>query len=128
MKGNARLLMMASALVLGAAGLVASFAPVELLGSLGAPAAEPLPVLIQLLGVLYFAFAMTNWMAKDSMIGGIYARPLSVGNFVHFVMGALALAKQQLAHGPSLPVGAVLVVYAVFAVLFGRFLFGRGPA
>jgi hypothetical protein len=120
--------MMASALLLGAAGIVASFAPVELLRALGSPVAEPLPVMVQLLGALYFAFAMANWMAKDSMIGGIYARPLSLGNFVHFLMGALALAKQQLAHGPSLPIGAVLGVYAVFAILFGRLLFGRGPA
>jgi hypothetical protein len=92
---NTKVLMVASSLALGLAGLAASFAPSELLRALGSPVAEPLPVLIQLLGSLYLAFAITNWTAKDNMIGGIYSRPLSLGNCVHFVVGSLALAKQQ---------------------------------
>ena len=91
---NTKILMVTSSFALGLAGLAASFAPSELLKTLGSPVAEPLPVLIQLLGGMYVAFAITNWTAKDNMIGGIYSRPLSLGNCVHFVMGSLALAKQ----------------------------------
>ena len=72
---NTRTLMVASSLVLGAAGLAMTFAPAELLTALPASAAEPLPVLLQLLGALYLSFAFANWTAKDSLIGGIYARP-----------------------------------------------------
>jgi len=81
--------MTASSLTLGAIGLATSFAPVELLGALKISSTGPLPVIIQLLGALYLGFALTNWTAKDSLIGGIYARPLSIGNCLHFVAGAL---------------------------------------
>jgi hypothetical protein len=120
--------MAASSLFLGAVGLFASFAPQELLAFLGAPAASPLPVLVQLMGALYFSFALVNWTAKDNIIGGIYSRPVSLGNLAHFVMGALALAKQQSSgtvHGIVL---VLLAIYGVFAVLFGWLVFGRGTA
>lgn len=120
--------MVASSLFLGLAGIAASFAPSELLRAVGSPTAEPLPVLIQLLGGAYIAFAMTNWTAKDNMIGGIYSRPLSLGNSVHFVVGALALAKQQFSRGANTPLIAALVVYVVFAACFVWLVFGRGAA
>jgi hypothetical protein len=120
--------MAASSLMLGLAGLAASFAPSELLRVLGSPASEPLPVLVQLLGAMYVAFALTNWMAKDNVIGGIYSRPLSLGNCVHFIMGALALAKQQFSHGVSMPLVAVLIAYTIFAICFAWLVFGYGAA
>ena len=120
--------MVISSLVLGLAGLAALFAPAELLRTLGSSAAEPLPVLIQLLGGMYLAFAITNWTAKDNMIGGIYSRPLSLGNCVHFVVGTLALAKQQFSHDMSVPLIALLIVYTIFAVCFAWLVFGHGPA
>ena len=125
---NTRLLMIASALVLGLAGLAATFAPAELLAAWGAPATEQTVIVVQLLGALYFAFALLNWTAKGVMIGGIYARPVSLGNFLHFTMGALALAKQELSHGLGLPAVVALAVYAVFAILFGALVFGRASA
>jgi hypothetical protein len=42
---------------------------------------------------LYFSFALMNWTAKDSASGGIYARPVSLGNFAHFFSGTLIPAK-----------------------------------
>jgi hypothetical protein len=120
--------MVTSSLILGLAGIAASFAPSELLRALGSPAAEPLPVLIQLLGAMYIAFAITNWTAKDNMIGGIYSRPLSLGNCVHFIVGSLALAKQQLSHDVSWPLIAALIVYTIFAICFAWLVFGYGTA
>ena len=125
---NTKILMVTSSLALGLAGLAASFAPTELLRALGSPVAEPLPVLVQLLGSMYFAFAMTNWTAKDNMIGAIYSRPLSLGNCVHFVAGALALAKQQFSHDMSVPLITVLIVYAIFAICFAWLVFVHGAA
>lgn len=125
---NTKMLMVASSLVLGLAGLAASFAPSELLRALGSPVVEPLPVLIQLLGGMYVAFAITNWTAKGNMIGGIYSRPLSLGNCVHFVVGALALAKQQLSHDVSMTLIATLIVYSIFAICFAWLVFGYGAA
>jgi len=122
---NTKFLMTASALVLGIAGVAASFAPAELLAAWGSPATEQTVLLVQILGALYFSFALLNWTAKGVMIGGIYARPVSLANFFHFTVGALALAKQELSRNLGLPVVVALVVYAVFAVLFGALVFGR---
>ncbi|HEX6898217.1 MAG TPA: hypothetical protein VF789_00820 [Thermoanaerobaculia bacterium] len=125
---NTRILMTASSLFLGLAGLFASFAPQELLTFLDSPAAGLAPVLVQLMGALYFSYALVNWAAKDSLIGGIYSRPVSLGNMAHFLIGALVLAKSQsvgLGNGTTL---VLLVVYVVFAVLFGGLVFGRGAA
>jgi hypothetical protein len=65
---------------------------------------------------------MANWMAKDSIIGGIYARPLSLGNFTHFLIGGLALVKFQ-AQRPIEPwLLSACLLYFLFAVGFARLL------
>ena len=74
-----------TSLVLALAGIFALFAPENLLVMMNVPVTNSASVLAQLLGALYFSFALMNWTAKDSAIGGIYARPVSLGNFGHFL-------------------------------------------
>ena len=116
---NTKAILTASAIILGIAGIAASFAPAEI-----ARAAAPgtMPLIIQLLGAAYFAFAMANWMARGSLIGGIYNRPLALGNATHFVVGALALVKVTLGD-PRLPLIVATVIYALFALAFTALLF-----
>ncbi|HEX6099164.1 MAG TPA: hypothetical protein VF432_22820 [Thermoanaerobaculia bacterium] len=121
---NTKLLLSASALVLGAAGIAASFLPHELLRVLGVAATEPLPLLVQLLGALWFAFAMVNWTSRGSLIGGIYNRPVAIGNLTHFVIGALALVKHATSAGAV--VWGIAAVYAIFAIAFAAVFF-RSP-
>ncbi|MBX2983539.1 MAG: hypothetical protein KF843_12750 [Flavobacteriales bacterium] len=120
---NSRILMMASATVMSAFGLVLSFAPEEAMAYFRQPTAGAVPVLLQLTGALYLGFAFMNWTAKGSVLGGIYGRAIVLGNFLHFTMGALALLKVSIGPkaGPSFWVLAG--VYTVFAVLFGLTLF-----
>jgi hypothetical protein len=120
---NTKLLMVVSSIFLGIAGIITIFAPQELLAALQMPVTPPLPAVIQLMGALYVAFALTNWTAKDSVIGGIYARPISLGNFAHFTVGALGLGKYQLSDGSSALLFIVLIVYVVFALIFGWLVF-----
>ena len=115
---NTKLLMTASSLILGLAGIFALFAPERLLVMLSVPFVNPLPALIQLLGALYFSLSLMNWTAKDNAIGGIYARPISLGNFAHFVIGTLVLAKYLLAEGFNVSILLIMLVYAGLAVLF----------
>ena len=115
---NTKLLMTSSSLLLGLAGIFALFAPDVLLAMFSAPLADPLSVLIQLMGALYFSMAMMNWIAKDSAIGGIYARPVSLANFVHFFIGTLLLAKYVLSNGFNVSILLMLALYAIFASLF----------
>ena len=123
---NSRVLMIASSAFLAAAGLATTFVPDELLHALHLPSTQPLPLLISLLGALYLGFAIMNWTARGKIIGGIYARPLSLGNFCHFMVGAITLLKHQLAYGFGGPLTVVAACYAAFALGFGSLMFGTG--
>ncbi|HEX7829809.1 MAG TPA: hypothetical protein VF787_09135 [Thermoanaerobaculia bacterium] len=123
---NTKLLLGASAIVLGAAGIAGTFAPQELATALGITSTGVLPLLIQLLSALLFGFAMVNWLARGSLIGGIYNRPVLVGNVAHFTIGGLAAIKAVLAGEHRPLVIGIAAVYAVFAIGFGTLLF-RSP-
>ncbi len=116
-------LMMASALFLGVAGLFTLFAPEELLRNLSLPQTNSLPIIIQLMGALYLSVALMNWTSKDSIIGGIYLRPISIANFAHFTIGALTLIKNQLSSPVKGFLLGMLIVYVVFAVIFTWLVF-----
>ena len=115
---NTKILMTTSSLVLGIAGAFALFVPDVVLALLNTSVIAELSVLVQMLGALYFAFALMNWTAKDSAIGGIYARPVSLGNYGHFFAGALLLIKYQLSHEFNSFIFSILVLYMIFAALF----------
>ena len=70
------------------------------------------------MGALYFGFALMNWSAKGSAIGGIYARPVSLGNFAHFFVSTLLLVRYEFFAPFNLMMFILLLVYAVFASLF----------
>jgi hypothetical protein len=124
---NGKNLLVASSVFLGLAGAAALFAPVELLRALGFPSPGVFSVIVQLLGALYFSFACLNWTAKDNAIGGIYSRPVSLGNMTHFVIGSLSLAKWELANERNLILLFATIAYAMFAFLFAVLFFGSGP-
>ena len=114
--------MRSSALFLGTAGVGASFLPQELLAAIGAPPLLPLVLVIQLLGATYVGLGMLNWMSQGSLIGGIYSRPIAVGNLTHFVMGFLALVKSIKISALLASMIALAIVYGVFAAWFGLVL------
>jgi hypothetical protein len=123
---NTRVLLTASAVVLGVLGVGGSFLPQELLVALGVAPAGVLPVLVQVLAAALFGFAMVNWMARGNLIGGIYNRPVAIGNLAHFSMGAIALVKVVTAGQRQPIVLAITAVYLVFAICFWV-LYGRSP-
>ena len=64
-------------------------------------------------------------MARGVLIGGIYARPVAVGNFLHFLMVAITLIKAAYAFG-AVPLMLSAAVFSVFAIGFGLVTF-RSP-
>src|SRR5688572_12025630 len=111
---------------MGAAGIAASFAPAEIANSLTLQSAVESTFLLQLVGALLFAFAMVNWMARGSLLGGIYNRPIAAGNVAHFVIGSLALAKLVAAGERRIPFVVAAAIYTAFALGFGAALL-RSP-
>lgn len=115
--------MIASAVVMAIAGILASFIPHEILNYIGVNSTGIAPLIIQITGALYLGFAVMNWMAKGILIGGIYARPLAMGNFMHYVVSALALIKGLRTNPHLTSVWTLCAIYLIFAILFGLILF-----
>ncbi len=126
---NSRMLMTVTAALLAVGGLACSFAPQELLGGLGDVGASASPALVlgvQALGAAWLGFALLDWNARGAPFGGIYGRPVALGNFLHFAVIALALAKDA----GAAPLAGVLIATAIAAALaigFGLLLFGPAP-
>ena len=117
---NTKLIMTASAITAGLMGILLTFAPAEASAFLGWNNEQA--IILQLLGAAYFAFGMINWTAKANLIGGIYGRPIAIGNFTHYVIGALALIK-VVSKSYSVALIVLTLIYVAFAVLFGLIFF-----
>jgi hypothetical protein len=118
-------LMSASALMMAVLGLCASFLPQEILAHFGAEPRGLGVLLVQIVGALYLGFAMLNWMARANLIGGIYSRPVAVGNFLHFAVVAVTLLKAILSGSRAAEVLGGAALYSIFAVWFGGVVFSR---
>jgi len=125
---NTKLIMTVSAVLLAAAGIGLSFFPNEIANYIGLDYTKTSHLVMQILGALYFGFGMLNWMAKGSIVGGIYNKPLVIANLSHFAIGALALIKglMSISHPPYQLV-ILTGIYTILGILFG-ILFVRHPA
>ena len=124
---NTKLIMTLSALLLSLLGLSLTFIPDEIAHIFLNSSTKLAQLMLQVLGALYVAFAMLNWMAKGSHIGGIYNRPIAIANFAHFLIGALALVKALISNpGFPLVIWILACLYSIFALLFG-IIFFRSP-
>ncbi len=113
---NTKILMISSSIFLASIGILLTFLPNEIIFSLGLATTT---VSLQLMGALYLGFAMINWMAKGAPIGGIYNKPIAIGNLMHFGVGAIALVKiVSNIHAHSEIIISLTVVYVIFASLF----------
>ncbi|WP_426671440.1 hypothetical protein ACPPVU_09400 [Mucilaginibacter sp. McL0603] len=126
-QSTTRFIMILSAIFLATMGLSLTFLPTEIGELTGINPDKTFTVILQIVGALYFSFAMLNWMAKGTIIGGIYNKPVSIANLTHFVIGGLALIKLLLNnHELPYPIWILAGIYTVFAVLFGV-IFSKNP-
>lgn len=111
--------MTASAIFLGLIGIGFSFFTEEILIYLNIDTTQILVLGAQVLGALFLGFAMINWMAKGTIIGGIYNRPIAIGNFMHFFIGAITLLKIvfKVEEQPEIII-PLTVMYTIFALGF----------
>jgi hypothetical protein len=117
-------LMSLSALFLGILGIAGSFLPQEILAHFAIPTNALTIIFLQITGALSLGFAILNWMARSVVIGGIYSRPVALGNFLHFAVVAITLIR-ALASGAARGNGIIAgcAVYLIFALWFGAVLF-----
>lgn len=124
---NTKLLLTTSTIFLGLMGISLSFMPGEILEKLLLETNQTSALIMQLLGALFLGFGLMNWMAKGSIIGGIYNKPLVIGNLMHFGVGAITLLKIAFNLKASKEFLIPLtIIYTIFALAF-FYVFSRNP-
>jgi hypothetical protein len=120
--------MKASSVYLGISGLGLTFLSQEIAEYLNGDINQSSILFLQILGSLYLGFAMLNWMTKNNLIGGIYSRPLVIGNLAHFLISTFALIKivGQYAGKEFSLILAITIIYSVFSLCFG-YIFVTNP-
>jgi len=119
--------MTTSALFLGIIGILLSFLPNEIADYFNVESNLITILFLQIMSALYLGFAILNWMAKGTLIGGIYNRPVAIGNLMHFGVGAIALVKVvSNIETHSEIIISLTAVYLIFALLFA-YVFKTNP-
>jgi hypothetical protein len=116
----------ASAFVLVLPGAALLFAPVEVL-SRTVPDIPPAAAWLgQLLGAAWLALATMNWLARFTMVGGIYGRAIVSANAAAYFVSAMVMLSAGRRLGFSTPMLVITIVALVMAAVYGYLLF-RGP-
>ena len=117
-------LMIISAIFLAVNGFVFSFFPNEISVLLTNDYNHFFILILQILGALYLGFSYLNWMSKNSLIGGIYNKPLLIGNLLHFLTSSMALIKLAFKFENNLQlILSYTIIYCLFTLFFGYVFF-----
>lgn len=121
---NTKILMIVVSLYLGIVGFGLTFLPQEIAFFFENEVNQTFVLALQILGALYLGFGMMNWMAKNSLIGGIYNRPLIFGNLLHFLVSAFALIKmiKKYSENQFVVIITISILYFIFTISFGYLL------
>ena len=124
---NTKIVMTSSALFYAIIGIILSFLPNEIADYLNIEYNIITILFLNIMSALYLGFGILNWMAKGTLIGGIYNKPIAIGNLMHFGVGAIALVKVvSNIQTHSEIVISLTVVYVIFAILF-VYIFRTNP-
>ena len=118
-----KLLMTSSALFCGIIGILLLFLPNEIAEYLNVEPTIITIFFLKILSALYLGFGILNWTVKGSLIGGIYNRPIALGNLLHFVVGSIELVKVI----SNIQIHREIIIfltalYIIFGVLFAYVL------
>lgn len=80
----------------------------------------------QLVASGWFAVAMLNWMSRNTVLGGIFGRPLVLTNLTVYVVTATTLWKAGASTASATAMLVASATAAVMAIAYG-WLMMRGP-
>ena len=119
-------LMIISAIFLAFNGFGFSFFPNEISVLLSKNDNHFFILILQILGALYLGFSYINWMSKNSLIGGIYNKPLLIGNILHFLTASMAMIKLIFKFENNLKlIIPYTIIYCLFTLFFGYVFFSN---
>ena len=121
---NTKTLMIISAIFLAVNGFGFTFFPNEISVLLINDDNHIFILILQILGALYLGFSILNWMSKTNLIGGIYSKPLLIGNLLHFFTASMALIKLAFKVETNLQlIFSYTIIYSLFTLFFGYVFF-----
>ena len=119
-------LMTISAIFLAVNGFGFSFFPNEISVLLTNDDNHFFILILQILGALYLGFSYINWMSKNSLIGGIYNKPILIGNTLHFLTASMAMIKLVFKFENNLQlIIPYTMIYCLFSLVFGYVFFSN---
>ena len=119
-------LMTISAIFLAVNGFGFSFFPNEISVLLTNTDNHIFILILQILGALYLGFSYINWMSKNSLIGGIYNKPILIGNTLHFLTASMAMIKLVFKFENNLQlIIPYTMIYCLFTLFFGYVFFSN---
>lgn len=124
---SSRRIILGTTVLLGAASVILIFAPSDLARWVGAPHSVVITVLLQLYGAALFGLAMTGWMVRGTIVGGVFGRSYVVGNAGHAFVGALTLVKPAMAADAAPVLQIIAGIYWLLALTFGYLMFVSAP-
>lgn len=85
--------MITSGFLNGILGILFTFLPQEAGRFLATASPASAVLFIQLLGAALFAIGLMNYMGRNAILGGIYGKPILLGNMVFHFIAALELIR-----------------------------------
>ena len=126
---STKVLLTGAAVFLGGYGVALLFLPDVLLGLFATDVRGATDIraglFAQQFGTALLGLAAVNWIARASPVGGIYGRPLVVGNVVFFTTNALLLLGQALDAPRTWALWVQAGIALAFAIGFALLLFGK---
>lgn len=111
--------MSGSAGLLAVLGIAVAFAPDAAADALSLPAGAVVGAPLAAGGLM--GFAAVNWVGRGAIYGGIYGRPIVLGNFVHAMVLATTLVSLQLDRPTALG-WSLAAACALYLAAFTRLL------
>jgi len=125
---NTKYLMITSAIFLAINGFGFTFFADEISVILINVENQIIILILQILGALYFGFSIINWLSKGNLIGGIYSKPLLMGNLLHFFTASMTLIKFALKVETNIQlIFSYTMIYCLFTLFFG-YVFTTNPS
>jgi hypothetical protein len=121
---NTKLIMVSSSIFLGLVGIGLTFFLQEIFEALGLETNNLIILFSQIFGSFYLGFATLNWMSRNNIIGGIFGKPLIIGNLIHFLVSFLAIFKMlPVAHNNFQLLITTSIIYGIYTLAFGYLMF-----
>ncbi len=122
---KAKFIMTAGATVYAICGLALLFFSKETLGLNEAASPSRAIFITQLFGAAMLGLAAMNWIARSSILGGIYGRAILVGNFYFAFISLLINSRALLNAAAPGWLGISTAISFLLTSGFGYLLFGK---